>query len=380
MKQRYWNNYEQAFADLVDAPTARATALGRQALALLLKAVGVQEKDRIGVCAYTCLSVIEAVMALGANPVYLDVDENLCINPDSILQHPRDSLKVVILQHTFGNPGKLNHLMDACSQINAVVIEDCAHALGCKWNEKSLGCFGVGAIYSFQWGKPYTTGQGGMLTVNSQSLLSQVDSLLDQYEIGCSLFKSGLFELQRNAFHFLNGTWVERELRRIYRQLKSETTNVTVPGKLIELEKGYIQRPDRLTVKAGLRQIKNWPRNMEIRRLNTLMIESELCKHNMPQWPRQPQANITYLRYPVLVNNKAYILNMAREQSVDLAGWYSSPVHPFFGKSLHELGYEDKTAPRAEEAISKVVHMPTGRGMTPGNLSIIMKLLASEDK
>ncbi len=180
------SEYERMFAEMVGVPAARAFALGRQALVILLRAIGVRKGDRVGVCGFTCLSVVEAVKDCGAVPVYLDIDETLCISPDAILRCRPGSFRAVLLQHTLGIPGKLDRLLSACAAIGADVIEDCAHAMGCFWKGKRLGQFGLGAIYSFQWEKPYTTGQGGMLTINSASLLARVEEEIARWAVPLS--------------------------------------------------------------------------------------------------------------------------------------------------------------------------------------------------
>jgi dTDP-4-amino-4,6-dideoxygalactose transaminase len=113
-------------------------------LFILLKALDVNPGDKVGVCAFTCLAVVEAVKVCGAIPVYLDIDEHLCIDPQEILIQDAGSLKVVILQHTFGNPGRFEQLLAACNKIGAKIIEDCAHSLDCRWNNQKLGKWGEG--------------------------------------------------------------------------------------------------------------------------------------------------------------------------------------------------------------------------------------------
>ena len=117
MSKSYRREYEEVFCELVGAAGARAFGLGRQALVILLKALGVETGDRVGVCGYTCLSVAEAVKVCGATPIYLDVDKHLCIEPEEILRQEYGSLKIVILQHTFGIPGRLEALLSACDKI-----------------------------------------------------------------------------------------------------------------------------------------------------------------------------------------------------------------------------------------------------------------------
>lgn len=371
--------YEKAFADMVGAHGARATVLGRQALAVLLKAVGVQPGDKVGVCAFTCLSVIEAVIAAGARPFYLDVDETLCIAPESILKLKTDALKVILLQHTFGNPGKLDRLLNACKTVNAIVLEDCAHALGCTWKGTPLGQFGLGAIYSFQLGKPYTTGQGGMITVNSEQLLRNVDAILSEVAVHQSFFSSVVQEIQRSVFSLLCGTPIEVKLRHVVRSVRRRRrTEMCAAVQDWVQQKGYVQRLGYLTAKAGLRQLKKWPDTMNLRRRNTALIEQLFLQHDIPLWPKQEPADITYLRYPVRVSRKAELLNEASELSLDMAGWYCSPVHPLETAALAEIGYCEGMAPDAEECIQRVVHLPTGHGATSAGLQSMVRLLAAQ--
>jgi len=213
--------YEDKFCQLVDAAGARAFGLGRHALVILLKTLDVHEGDKVGVCSFTCLSVIEAIKVCGATPVYLDVDEHLCIAPQEILRQEPGVLKVVILQHTFGNPGQLEQLLAACDRIGARVVEDCAHSLGCSWNDKQLGQWGEGAIYSFQWGKPYTTGQGGMLTVNSTQLLDRVDQQILESATATSVKSELILEFERHVYSILGKSRLEVCLRHNYSRFRN---------------------------------------------------------------------------------------------------------------------------------------------------------------
>ncbi len=170
--------YERAFANLVQVPESRAFSLGRMGLYVVLKALGVGPGDRVGICGYTCLSVVEAVLRTGADCEFLDVDEWLNVSPDSLKRLPPGRIKVLITQYTFGIPSRLDETL-AWAETNGVpVVEDCCHALGSRWDERPVGSFGEAAIYSSQWGKSYSTGQGGMLTINDPALLIEVDSVL----------------------------------------------------------------------------------------------------------------------------------------------------------------------------------------------------------
>jgi len=358
----YWKGqYEAAFSKLVGASGARAFELGRQALVVLLKALGVNEGDKIGVCGFTCLSVPEAVKVCGAKPVYLDVDEHLCIEPEQIRRQQAGSLKVVILQHTFGIPGRLDELLSACKDIGAKVIEDCAHSLGCFWRHRPLGSFGEGAIYSFQWGKPYTTGQGGMLTVNSVELLQKVDKQIDEISHRMSLWNDIVLACQRMSYSKLRALRLDYTVRRLYSSLRQKGLikgTLTIDGDF-SFYPGYVRLAGNLMSKAGWRQLQNWPSLQQVRRENAKLIEESFVKAGLQRWSISPRAEVTMLRYPVLVPNKDEILAKARKAGLDIAGWYLSPVHPLRNNELAKVDYQPGSCARAEEMIKRLIHLPT---------------------
>lgn len=374
----YWRKkYEGVFCELVGALGSRAFGLGRHALVILLKALGVNQGDSIGVCSFTCLSVAEAVKVCGAIPIYLDVDEYLCIDPQEILRQEAGSLKVVILQHTFGSPGRLEQLLAACSTIGAKVVEDCAHSLGCSWNGKELGKFGEGAIYSFQWGKPYTTGQGGMLTVSSKQLLYKVDQQIEQSAVAASKKSELVLACQRRAYSILGRARLEAYLRYHYSRLRN--MRLTKGNSLLKgsfhFYPGYIRLAGELAAKAGVKQIESWPRLQQIRQQNTAMIEEYFSEAGLPLWPKPDQADITMLRYPLLVRKKSEIVDQAGKKGLDVAGWYTSPVHPLQGDDLVKVGYRAGSCRRAEGTIEQLVHLPTGAFLNRRRLEAIMKMI-----
>ena len=369
--------YEQGFASLVGARHARAVCRGREALALLLQSLGVGVGDHVGVCAFTCLSVVEAVRVLGAIPVYLDVDETLCIDPAEISSGSHGSLKVIILQHTFGVPGQLDALCRACRAMGARLVEDCAHALGSLWNGRPLGQFGDGGIYSFQWGKPYTTGQGGMVTVNSQVAADSLDRcIVDAVEM---LWRSDVFlSLERRLFVLFHGTSLEWVLKDIYYALRERgfvRGGFTVPEEF-RLMPGYFQLAGPRMSEAGMRQVEQWNELQQIRRNNVREIESAFDQAGLPRWPVPPEAQVTMLRYPVLISHKDAALEAARRCHVDIAGWYATPVHPIAWEDLNRVDYRPGQCPKAETMIRKLVHIPTDAALDSKRLMAMVNIIA----
>ena len=128
---------------------------GRVAQAAILNALGIGQGDKVAIQAFSCLAVPEGVYATGAEPIYIDIEENgynLC--PDSLSERITPKTKAIIVQHTYGIPAQLDKIMAIAKDNGILIIEDCCHSLDGKYNSKQLGTFGVAAFYSFEWGKP----------------------------------------------------------------------------------------------------------------------------------------------------------------------------------------------------------------------------------
>jgi dTDP-4-amino-4,6-dideoxygalactose transaminase len=331
----------------------------------LLKALDVNPGDKVGVCAFTCLAVVEAVKVCQAIPVYLDIDEHLCIDPQEILIQDVGSLKAVVLQHTFGNPGRLDELLAACKKIGAIIVEDCAHSLSCSWNNQKLGTFGVGAV------RP-----GGMLTVNSSRLLEKVDHQIERLAAPPSAKSDFILSCWLRAYHPFSQSRLDCYLGYQYSQLRHITT-----GEISFLKAGFAPLPGyprlagELKAKAALTQLENWRKLQQIRLQNTAMLEQSFTNAGLSLWPKQPQADITMLRYPLRVYKKWAKVHQAGIRGLDIAGWYSSPIHPLTGADLAKVDYEVGSCPRAEGTIERLVHLPTGPSLNKHKLEEMIRII-----
>ncbi|MCK4626688.1 MAG: DegT/DnrJ/EryC1/StrS family aminotransferase [Phycisphaerae bacterium] len=368
--------YEREFARLVVAPQARAFALGRMGLYVVLKALGVGPGDRVGICGYSCMSVSEAVLRTGAACEFLDVDEWLNISPESLGKLPSGRIRVLITQYTFGVPSQLDKVL-AWAETNGVsVVEDCCHALGSRWKGKHVGSFGSAAIYSSQWGKSYSTGQGGMLTINDADLAAKVDEVLQRE----SRTMSKASDISLSGQRFLRRTFVRpstfRLLRKAYHlSCRLGLTRGSFPADIdFSNSEGFVQCAGPLLARAGLKQVRRWPKHMAARLANTEIIAEALASVGVPRLDLPPEAECVLLRYPLRRQNKPTVLDIAAKLNVDLAGWYDSPAHPLEGKQLAAIGYRGQ-CPNAEAANVSVIHLPTDVPISPKKLKDIATLL-----
>jgi dTDP-4-amino-4,6-dideoxygalactose transaminase len=105
------------------------------------------------------------------------------------------------------------------------------------------------------------------------------------------------------------------------------------------------------------------------------MIEEYFTNAGLSLWPKQPQADFTMLRYPLRVYKKWEIVHQAGIRGLDIAGWYSSPVHPLNDSDLAKVDYHTGSCPRAEGTIERLVHLPTGPSLNKHKLEEMMKIL-----
>ena len=109
---------------------------GRSAIYFALKSLGAGDGVEVLVQAYTCVVVVNAINWTGAKPIYVDIGDDFNIEPADLIKKVTTKTKILIIQHTFGQPAKLDELLAITKQYNLKVIEDCAHSLGACCNNK----------------------------------------------------------------------------------------------------------------------------------------------------------------------------------------------------------------------------------------------------
>jgi len=173
-------SFEQKFSTMHNNRPSLAVSSGTTALHLSLVALGIKRGDEVIVPNLTFAAVINAVLYLGAKPVIVDVDEDKwTINPDEIKNNITKKTKAVIVVHLLGNPCNLKKIKNICVINKIFLIEDCAEALGSKYQEKLVGTFGDCCTFSFFGNKTITTGEGGMITFKNKKIYKKAHILRD---------------------------------------------------------------------------------------------------------------------------------------------------------------------------------------------------------
>jgi dTDP-4-amino-4,6-dideoxygalactose transaminase len=180
-KVNYWTGdecrqFEAEFAKWGDVPYAIALANGTLALELALKALDIGPGDEVIVTPRTFIASISCVVAVGATPVFADVDlDSGNISAATIAKVLTAKIKAVICVHLAGWPCDMDPIMDLAKAHHFKVIEDCAQAHGSRYKGRPVGSIGDIGAWSFCQDKIMSTGgEGGMVTTQNEALWSRM--------------------------------------------------------------------------------------------------------------------------------------------------------------------------------------------------------------
>jgi 8-amino-3,8-dideoxy-alpha-D-manno-octulosonate transaminase len=167
--------FEQEFAAYCGAKYALGVTSGSCALKVALTAMDICPGDEVICPAFTFLATYEAVLEVGAIPVMADIDETLNIDPASVEKRITPATKAIIPVHMCGSGAQIDKIMDLAKFYHLQVLEDNAQGCGGSFRGKKLGTFGDMGIFSFDYYKTLTTGEGGMVVSDNKRLYDRAE-------------------------------------------------------------------------------------------------------------------------------------------------------------------------------------------------------------
>ncbi len=164
--------FERQFADKIGVRYGIAVANGTVALELALRALGVGEGDEVVVTSRTFVASASAIIAVGATPVFADVDaESQNVSAETIAAVLNERVRAIILVHLAGWPCDMEPIIQLAKEHDLRLLEDCAQAHGAQYSGRPIGSFGDIAAFSFCQDKIMSTGgEGGMLVTDDAAL------------------------------------------------------------------------------------------------------------------------------------------------------------------------------------------------------------------
>lgn len=320
----FLKQFEQEWAEYCGTKYCVGVGNGLEGIKLSLLALGIKENEEVIIPSHTFIATALAVSNCGANPVFVEVNEDDClINPDKIEEKITDKTKAIIVVHLYGQCCEMDKIMDIAKRHNLKVVEDAAQAHGATYKGRKAGSLGDIAEFSFYPGKNLgCLGDGGCITTNDKELADKV-----------------------------------RELR-----------NYGSNQKYIHNEKGFNSRLDELQasiLSVKLPYLDKW--NKDRRRIAS-RFNNEI-KNEKIKLPVENVDNYhVYHQYVVQVDDRENFQEYLKKYDIPTMVHYPRAIHK--QKAYEEFNKLD--LPIAEELASKVVSLPMYYGLSDEEINYII--------
>lgn len=303
---------EQEMAAYVGTKHAIGVASGTDALVLGLRALGVGAGDEVIVPTYTFFASAEAVMLVGATPVFVDIEaETYCIDVQQVAARITPRTKAIMPVHLYGHPVDMAPLQELARTHNLKLIEDNAQALGATYAGHKTGSLGdVGCISFFPSKNLGGFGDGGMVVTNDDEVAQKV------------------------------------------RMLRTHGWRKKYYPEML----GYNSRLDTLQaaiLRVKLRYLDKWN---ERRREFAQLYTDQLAHLNIGLPCERPHARHVYHLYIIQVNEREYIQQYLQERGVASAVYYPQPLHQT--APCQHLMAQPQQFPIAEQASRETLALP----------------------
>lgn len=315
--------FEKKVADYVGAKYAVAIANGTAALHGACFAVGIKEGDEVITTPITFAASANCALYCGAKPVFADINpDTYNIDVCDLERKITDKTKVIVAVDYTGQPCELDEIRKVAEKYNLTVIEDGAHALGADYRGKKVGSISHMTTFSFHPVKHITTGEGGMITTDDESLYKRL-----------LLFRSHGITRDNAMMTRNEGDWY-------YQQLAL----------------GYNYRITDIQCALGISQMNRLDAFIERRRKLVSRYNSAFKNVKGVKIPyMQEGCNSSWHLYVIQVEDRKDVFCKLRSAGIGVNVHYI-PVykHPYYEKN----GYDKVVCTNAEEFYKHIISLP----------------------
>jgi 8-amino-3,8-dideoxy-alpha-D-manno-octulosonate transaminase len=353
--------FEDEFSQYCGVNHALAVSSGTAALKVALAALGIGPGDEVVTQGFTFVATWESILDTGAIPVFAEIDNTLCLDPDDIANKITANTKAIMPVHMCGSQARIEEIVSIADSYGIPVIEDACQSCGGRYKGKALGSFGKAGTFSFDPVKTITTGEGGMIITDDEGLYIRASEYHDHGhdhnpDVGRGLEKRNFIGFNYRMME-LQGALGLAQLRKLDKILTC-------------------QRENKARIKEALSKI------------------DQISFRNIPD-PAGDTATFVIFLLPTAAKAKAFNKIMT-EEGFGTVYWYENDWHYYErwehlleAKSLIGTGYPFKTPsgetrcrydksslPRTAELLSRALTIPININMDdriPGIIKAIKK-------
>lgn len=381
-----WRNGEapkkvaQWMRDRFETPHAWTVASGRTGLAVILEALGVGENDEVLVQAFTCNAVPNPVLWRGATPVYVDIDpESLTMDVADLERKITPRTKAIIVQHTFGYAADIERIITIARAKKIPVIEDCAHAMGVKYNGRRLGRFGDAAFFSFGRDKVVSSVFGGAMIAHNAQLAQRINTIIEKLPMPPRrwILQQLLHPILMEPImrHYTHGgkyaLWLLQKLHVLSRALSWQEKQGKQPPHL------HARFANALAALALNQLTKAETMFADHRKKIAALYRTQLPAPRF-RFVQNDEGRGVPLRVTFRVNNPDALRRAALAVGIQLGDWYDTVIAPK-DTNITAMHYTPGSSPVAEQLAREVVNLPTHIRLTADDANRIIAFLLSYD-
>lgn len=320
------SRFESEFSQYVGSKYAVALNSCTAALHLSLICAGVKPGDEVIVSPFTFAASVNTIIHTGAVPVFVDIEsDTLNIDPVKIKAKISGKTKAIIAVHFGGNACRMDEINEIARLNGLIVIEDAAHAVGTEYKGKRIGSVGNFTCFSFYANKNITTGEGGMLTTNSEIVAERA---------------------RRLSLHGLSAdAW-------------SRFDKNGLPFYEI-VEPGFKYNMPDLNAAIGIHQLKKLNKFQQNREKIVHIYNEHLCKINEidiivpPDYTKSSYyIYVIKLKLDMLSKNRDEIVRMLKDEGIGVSVHYNSVhLHKFYREKYNIRDNDFLESKRASESV-----------------------------
>ena len=364
------SSFEKKFAAYLGSEGSCVFPSSRIALLHILKYYGIERGDEILLPAHSYSGLLNILEKAGANPIFVDIDATLNIDPRKIRKKVTKKTRALLLPHHYGNPCDYDLIRDAVGD-DVIIIEDCAQAFGAEYKGKKAGTLGDVGIFSFGRGKHFDLMGGSAVVSKDARLISSLRESRSSFSLSRIHFlksiilhfyvwlssATGFSRITTYPFLlFLSAFSKEDYLAKVVGHLYKEK---------IALDNKNFRRFNGIQAWLGIRRLNRIDEVIAKQRENAHYLLESISSMEGIALPRSCSGKSTHLYLPLMVEGRDGLARSLLRDGVDT----KRDFHHFFGFKENK---NNRTAKRLSE---RIIHLPVHAGLTRKQLDHILKAL-----
>ena len=335
--------FEEALKDYLEAKNVIAVNTGTSALHLAMDGFGIGIGDEVIVPSLTFAASIQAIIAVGAIPVFCEVyEDNLLVDVDDIKQRITPKTRAIMPVHYCGNPCDMDALLHLAETYQLTIVEDAAHAFGSTYKGCKIGSFGQVTCFSFDPIKVVTCGEGGAVVLSDDDIAEEIR-------------RKRILGIDKDTWHR-------------YRDERSWFYEVTT--------RGYRYHMSNINAAIGLVQLKKVDRFVARRREICRRYDTAFTELQSVYPLRINYDEVAPFTYIVRVpGHRDEFMDFLEERGVGTGVHYvANHIHPFF------QGYVRDELPRTTRLWQEIVTLPLYYAMTDEDVETVIEAVMAFDR